>query len=113
MKVFRYFASRYRAQGLLVLFCILLSGVLDGVGISAMLPVLLIVMRGSSDTQGSEPADTSALGKTVDSALETIGLEPSLQVLLPFIAILFWAKAGIVLFAKRQVGYTVAKIATV
>ena len=75
MKVFRYFASRYRAQSLLVLVCILLGGVLDGVGISAMLPVLAIAMRGSSDSPGSESADTSALGETVDKALEAIGLE--------------------------------------
>jgi ATP-binding cassette subfamily C protein len=112
VRILRYFASRYRAQGLLVLFCILLAGVLDGVGISAMLPVLTIAMRGSSDTPGSESADTSALGKAVDRTLETIGLEPSLQVLLPFIVILFWTKGGIILFAKRQVGYTVARIAT-
>ncbi len=112
MSVFRYFTSRYRAQSLLVLFCILLGGVLDGVGISAMLPVLVIAMRRSSDTPGSESADTSALGETVDRALETIGLEPELHVLLPFIVILFWVKGGIILFAKRQVGYTVARIAT-
>ena len=45
MKVLRYFTSRYRAQSLLVLFCILLGGLLDGVGISAMLPVMAIAMR--------------------------------------------------------------------
>ncbi len=112
MRILRYFASRYRAQSLLVMFCILLGGVLDGVGISALLPVLSIVMRGSSDTAGSESADTSALSETVDRALETIGLEPSLKVLLPFIVILFWTKGGIILFAKRRVGYTVARIAT-
>jgi len=112
VRILRYFASRYRAQSLLVLFCIVLGGVLDGLGISAMLPVLAIAMRGASDAPDSEPAETSALGKAVDSALESVGLEPSLQVLLPFIAILFWAKGGIVLFAKRQVGYTVARIAT-
>ena len=85
MKVLRYFASRYRAQSLLVLVCILLGGLLDGVGISAMLPVLSIVMRGSSDAPDAESADTSALGKTIDSALESVGLEPSLQLLLPFV----------------------------
>jgi ATP-binding cassette subfamily C protein len=112
VRILRYFASRYRAQSLLVLFCIVLGGVLDGVGISVMLPVLAIAMRGASDAPDSEPAESSALGKAVDSALESVGLEPSLQVLLPFIAILFWTKGGIILFAKRQVGYTVARIAT-
>jgi len=112
VKVLRYFASRYRAQSLLVLFCVLLGGVLDGVGISAMLPVLAIAMRGSSDAPGSEPTDTSALGETVDKALEAIGLEPELHLLLPIIVLLFWTKGGVILFAKRQVGYTVARIAT-
>ncbi len=112
MRILRYFASRYRAQSLLVLFCILLGGLLDGIGISAMLPVLAIAMRGSSDAPSSESADTSALGETVDNVLASLGLEPSLQVLLPIVAVLFWTKGGIILFAKRQVGYTVAKIAT-
>jgi ATP-binding cassette subfamily C protein len=112
VKVLRYFASRYRAQSLLVLFCVLLGGVLDGFGIMAMLPVLAIAMRGSSDTPSSEPTDTSALGETVDKALEAIGLEPELHLLLPIIVLLFWTKGGVILFAKRQVGYTVARIAT-
>jgi len=108
----RYFASRYRKQGLLVLLCIVLAGVLDGVGISAMLPVLAIAMRGSSDAPVAESAGTSALGETVDKALDAMGIEPKLYILLPIIVILFWTKGGIILFAKRQVGYTVAKIAT-
>jgi ATP-binding cassette subfamily C protein len=112
VRILRYFASRYRAQSLLVLFCILLGGLLDGIGISAMLPVLAIAMRGSSDAPSSESADTSALGETVDNVLASLGLEPSLQVLLPIVVVLFWTKGGIILFAKRQVGYTVAKIAT-
>jgi ATP-binding cassette subfamily C protein len=77
-----------------------------------MLPALAIVMQGSSDAPDSEPADSSALGVAVDKVLETIGIDQSLQVLLPIIVLMFWSKGGIILFAKRQVGYTVAKIAT-
>lgn len=112
MRLLRYFASRYRAQSALVLFCVLLGGALDGLGISAMLPVLEIAMRESTSELASEPAETSALGAAVDSVLETIGLSPSLLTLLPIIAALFWFKAGVILFAKRQIGYTVAHIAT-
>jgi len=112
VRILRYFASRYRAQSLVVLSCILLSGVLGGLGIAVVLPVLTIAIRGSSGAPSSESAETSTLGATVDSALETLGLEPTLQVLLPLIVIVFWMKGGIILFAKRQVGYTVAKIAT-
>ena len=112
MRVLRYFASRYRAQSLLVLFCILLGGALEGVGLSAMLPVVGIALREPADVAGSESGKTSALSTAVDEALETIGLEPSLSSLLPAIAILFWLKAGVILLAKRQIGYTVARIAT-
>ena len=79
MRLLRYFANRYRAQSVLVLFCVLLGGALDGLGISAMLPVVEIAMRESTSELASEPAETSALGAAVDSVLETIGLSPSLR----------------------------------
>jgi ATP-binding cassette subfamily C protein len=112
VSVLRYFASRYRAQSLLVLFCILLGGILEGLGISVLLPIFALVFKETPDAAASESTETSALGAAVDKTLETLGLEPSLLGLLPIIAILFWLKAGVILFAKRQIGYTVARIAT-
>ena len=110
MNVLRYFASRYRAQSLLVLFCILIGGILEGIGLSALLPILGLVFK---ETQGApDSAETSALGDAFEKALETLGLEPSILGLLSIVAILFWLKAGVTLVAKRQIGYTVARIAT-
>ncbi|MCH8891306.1 MAG: ABC transporter ATP-binding protein, partial [Myxococcales bacterium] len=59
-----------------------------------------------------ELGDETALGEAVDKALATLRLEPTLLALLPIIATFFWLKAGVILFAKRQIGYTVARIAT-
>jgi ATP-binding cassette subfamily C protein len=112
VEVLRYFASRYRAQSLLVLFCILLGGLFEALGVTALLPVLALISKETSDASAPESAETSALGATADKALEALGLEPSLLGLLPVIIILFWLKAGVILFAKRQIGYTVARIAT-
>ncbi|MBW2693258.1 MAG: ABC transporter ATP-binding protein [Deltaproteobacteria bacterium] len=109
MRILRYFASRYRAQSLLVLLCIVLAGALDGIGLSAALPVIQMALGESSD---AETREGSALDATVQNALETIGLERSMSSLLPIIVLLFWLKGGVTLFAKRQVGYTVAHIAT-
>ena len=109
MRILRYFASRYRAQSALVLLCIVLAGAFDGIGLSAALPVFQMALGESSD---AEPGEKSTLDNMVHSAFEAIGLERSLPVLLPTIVILFWLKAGVVLLAKRQVGYTVAHIAT-
>ena len=110
MNVLRYFDSRYRAQSLLVLFCILIGTLLEGLGISMLLPIFALVLKETPDA--SDSTETSALGETVDKALETLGLEPSLLGLLPAIVILYWLKAGAVIIAKRQIGYTVARIAT-
>lgn len=112
MNVLRYFASRYRAQSLLVLVCILLGGILEGIGFTALIPVIGIVANRTPDASASDSAETSALGEAVDKTFETLGFEPSLLGLLLAIAILFWLKAGVILIAKRQIGYTVAKIAT-
>jgi ATP-binding cassette subfamily C protein len=110
VRILRYFAKRYRAQSLLVLFCVLIGGVLEGIGLSALLPLLALVFKETPDA--SDSTETSALGAAVDRGLEAVGLEPSLLGLLPIIAILFWLKAGVILVAKRQIGYTVARIAT-
>jgi len=112
VNILRYFISRYRAQTALVVFCIVLGGTLEGVGLTAMLPVVEIALRETPSVPGSQPAETSALRATVDRALDAVGLEPSLLVLLPIIGILYWLKAGVILFSNRQVGYTVARIAT-
>jgi ATP-binding cassette subfamily C protein len=77
-----------------------------------MLPVVKIALRDAQSSPASQPAEASTLDAAVDQALETVGLEPSLAVLLPIIALLYCLKAGVTLFANRQVGYTVARIAT-
>ncbi len=112
MEILRYFIGRYRAQTVLVVFCIVLGGTLEGIGLTAMLPVVNIALRETPSAPASETAEPSTLGAAVDRVLEAVGLEPSLLVLLPIIGILYWLKAGVILFANRQVGYTVARIAT-
>ena len=111
MGALRYFASRYRAQSVVVLLCLLLAGLLEGVGLTALLPILSLVAPMGSDTAAAADAP-SKLNAAVESALQRVGLESSLEVLVPVFAIVFWLKAGVVLFAKRQIGYTVARVAT-
>ncbi|HXV36357.1 MAG TPA: ABC transporter transmembrane domain-containing protein, partial [Myxococcota bacterium] len=112
MRLIRYFASRYGAESMVVVFCMLLAGTLEGIGLSAMLPVVGIALRDAPQGSASGASPESTLGAAVDRALAAIGLEPTLATLLPAIAIFFWLKAGVELLANRQVGYTVAKITT-
>ena len=111
MKSLRYFATHYRAQSLVVLLCLLLAGLLEGVGLSALLPIFGLVAQDGSDAAGADSVP-SKLGAAVEDVLQHVGLESSLGVLIPIVAIFFWLKAGVLLFAKRRIGYTVAQVAT-
>ena len=107
MRVLRYFGSRYAIQSVVVLLCLLLAGAMEGVGLSALLPVLALVTGASPDASQSSP-----LGAAVSEALATIDIEPSLRLLIPGVILLFWLKALVLVYAKRNVGYTVARVAT-
>lgn len=107
MRIFRYFATTYPAQSLLVLVCLVAGGAMEGIGLSAALPILNLFIE--SPGVDSNP---SQLAIWVSDALATVGLQPSLSVLVPIVIIVFWSKAGAVLFANRQIGYMVAAVAT-
>ncbi len=105
MRVFRYFARAYPWQMTLVFVCLLLGGLLDGIGISAFLPVLSVAL--SAD--GSEPSGFEAV---VLEQLNAFGISRDLGPLLLVLGAAFWLKALFLIVARRQVGYTVAHIAT-
>ena len=98
----------FKAKGtrpFVVLVCLLLGGIAEGLGLASLLPVMSIAL-------GSEGAEPSASAAIVTDALSSIGFVPSLPVLLSF------AIGGIVLknilnlSAMTYVGYSVAQVAT-
>ncbi|MGH0032664.1 MAG: ABC transporter ATP-binding protein [Myxococcota bacterium] len=108
MRVLRYFAARYPGRSLGVLLCLLLAGVMEGLGLTTLLPLLSLAT-------GSAPADgaaSSGLEAAVRDAFARIGFDPTLENLLLAIVVAVWGKGVLVLLAKRQVGYTVARVAT-
>lgn len=107
MQLFSFFVRRYPTESLITLVCLVLALSLDALGLSAMLPLIGVAAGG--ETGGD---DTSPLKTTVMGAFETLGVEPTLGVLMAVVATSFTFKAGLVLLAKRQVGYTVAHVAT-
>jgi ATP-binding cassette subfamily C protein len=98
----------FKAKGtkpLVVLLCLLLGGIAEGVGLATLLPVMSIAM-GGGDAQNSPSA------AVITDALSYIGITPSLAILLTF------AIGGIVLknllnlAAMTYVGYSVAQVTT-
>jgi ATP-binding cassette subfamily C protein len=107
METLRYFTRAYPWQSVTVLGCLLVAGVMEGLGISAVVPLLSLVLRGE-DAGG--PA--SGFEAYVVSAFERIGLEPTFETMLTFVCVIFPAKAMLLLLSNRRVGYMVAQVAT-
>ncbi len=106
MKLLVAFSRAYPAQSALVLAALVLAGLFEGLGLTTLLPLL---SARAGDVAGE--AQTGA-GGVVVQALESIGLAPTTGVLLLIVVIGISIKSVLVLAANRQVGYTVAHVAT-
>jgi ATP-binding cassette subfamily C protein len=105
LKLFVTFSRAYPTQGALVLGSLVLASLFEGLGLTTLLPLL------SSSASGSESAQSGVAGG-VTRLLGTVGLTPTVGVLLLLIVIGMTLKSVLVLVANRQVGYTVAHVAT-
>ena len=106
MKILVFFTRVYPWQSATVFACMLIAGVLGGLGWSTALPVLGVAIN------GPDPTSTSGLEAHVVSTLQSIGIPLKLGPLVAAMTGAFVLKAGILLFANGRVGYTVAHVAT-
>ncbi|MFQ5664826.1 MAG: ABC transporter ATP-binding protein [Candidatus Binatia bacterium] len=115
MQLLIRFARRYPWHTAVMLICLLLGGLAAGVGLSSLLPLIgLAANRSGARTGGGTHGGGSpnALEQAVTRALQVVGLQPTTGVLLAVIVTGMTVKAGLVLLANKQVGYTVAQVAT-
>ncbi len=89
-----------------VLVALLIAGIAEGLSLTALLPLLSIAMGESGG------ANDSGLGKFMEKTLQDIGIEPTLDTILLIIVGGMFFKGLVLLLANRQVGYTVAHVAT-
>ncbi|MGB4599595.1 MAG: ABC transporter ATP-binding protein [Trichlorobacter sp.] len=91
-----------------MLFALLLAGVVEGLSLTALLPMLNIAVSGGG--KGGIP--DSGIGKIATSALLFFGITPTVASLLMVVLVGILLKSALVLLADRKVGYTVAHVAT-
>lgn len=89
-----------------VLIALLVAGIAEGLSLTALLPLLSIAVGESGDS------GDSGIGKFMEKALQDIGIEPTLDAILIIIVGGMFLKGVVLLLANRQVGYTVAHVAT-
>ena len=108
------FFRAYPSQTVLMLLALLLSGVAEGVGLSALLPMLNIAL--GSDAMAAIPGAASAsdndFEQAVLDALAFVGIAPTLGNMLCIMVGGVALKSAFLLVAQRQVGYTAAQVGT-
>jgi ATP-binding cassette subfamily C protein len=107
METLRYFTRAYPWQSVTVLGCLLVAGLLEGLGLGAIVPLLSFVLRGEG-----EPPPTEGFHAFVAAGFERLGLEPTFEAMLGFVCVVFPAKAALLLLSNRRVGFMVAQVAT-
>jgi ATP-binding cassette subfamily C protein len=95
-----------------MLLALLLAGVAEGIGLSALLPLISIAIGSQTGAGPGASASHSGVERVVTEYLSALGLTPTLGVLLVVIVLAIVLKSTLVLLAKKQVGYTVAGVAT-
>lgn len=114
MSLLLVFARAYPRRTLITLACLLLATVAEGIGLSSLIPLLSLAAQATTDVSSTSdsPTGKGGLAQVVGSALIWVGLQPSIGLLLIIIVGGMALKAGFVLLAQKQIGYTVAQVAT-
>lgn len=90
----------------LVLGCLVLASISEGIGVAALLPLFSLVIEGAADSEAS------AINTIILGVFDVVGLEPDFVPLLVLLIVGLVLKAVMTYFAMRFVGFTVAEVAT-
>ena len=113
MKILLNFSRSYFWQTLGTLGVLIVAGIVEGLSLSALLPLLnLANLNMETGASGQAGPSDSGPGKFVEQLLSGMGIEPSVGGLLLVIVFGVLLKNGLLLWGKKRVGYTVAQIAT-
>lgn len=105
LPMIRAFVRAYPGRSAVALIAVFAAGLMDGLGLSMLLSMLALA-TGTGDHKPSMPEQFAL------RLAESVGLQPTAPVLLTLATVLIGCKAVLSLQSNRQVGYTVANIAT-
>jgi ATP-binding cassette subfamily C protein len=97
------FGRSYPGRTLLMLLSLLLAGLVESVSLTTMLPLISAML---------EDQPHSRLAAHVFGIMDSIGLQPTIPTMLGVIVVGMTLSNLLILLGNRQVGYTVAHVAT-
>ena len=95
----------------MTLLALILAGVVEGLGLTALLPLLQKAID-LPVSPASDPTSSSNIGDSINSALTFFGIPSTVGSLLTVIMVGVLLRSLLILLADRKVGYTVAHVAT-
>ena len=111
MRILLAFSRAYPGRSALTLACLIFAALAEGISFSSLLPLLGLATRAHRSTPATD-SEPTGLEQTITAALNSVGLQPSTGLLCLVIGGGIALKAAFVLLAQKQVGYTVAHVAT-
>ncbi|AJE20237.1 ABC transporter ATP-binding protein [Azotobacter chroococcum] len=103
MRILLAFGRTYPARTALMLISLFLAGLAEGVGLTTLLPLLSVAL-------GDETHSEFSL--EVIAILQMFGLAPTVVTMITVMVLGMIVSSALVLLGNRQVGYTVAHVAT-
>jgi ATP-binding cassette, subfamily C, bacterial len=107
MRLIQRFIARHPWQSLLLIVLLILAGAADGIGISALLPLLNLTM-----SDGTAGADEDSLSRNFREAFEYMGMTPTLGIMLLILISGICIKNLFLFFTEQRTGYIAASITT-
>jgi ATP-binding cassette subfamily C protein len=101
----RDFVHRYPLQSILLCAALLLAGLADGIGLSSLLPALQLAIAPAN-------AETNSFAQNVERILDSIGISPTVGVLLTIILVAIIVKNALIFVSSQRIGYISADVAT-
>ncbi len=106
VQLIKDFFYHYPRQVIIVWLALAIASIAEGLSLSTLLPLLTVATGDSASLVGASTSDF------LTRALDWASITPSVGVMIVLVLIGLVVKAGLTLVAYRQVGYTVAAIAT-
>ncbi len=111
MQLIIKFARAYPRQSLMMLLALIMAGLVEGVGLTALLPLLQTAIDMPAGAT-ADPASANIADNFICSALAHMGIPVTIGSLLMVILLGAILRSLLILIADRKVGYTVAHVAT-
>jgi ATP-binding cassette subfamily C protein len=116
MRFLFIFARRYPLRSSIMVLALLLAGFMEGIGLSMLLPLISIALGTKSGEQPLSATEIGAADSTLErlvaNAFSALDISPTMGLLLIVIIAAVILKSGMMLLAKKQLGYTAAHVVT-